>query len=718
GFFILQGLKPGTYTLRFSHIAYKTIEMDVKLEKQDIYLSRILLETAPVIGQRVVVEADRNVHIDTDLDIGSFQIRPAMLTEIPQLGKDVFRVIKFSPSVTSSDAFSPQYYVRGSDAGENMVQLDGMTIYNPQHFMGSAAVFNPYAIKNIEMLVGGFDAEYGGRNASILHISTREGNKDGVHGEFRPSISGISGAIEFPLKENITAMISGRLRSDLSFRVLMGSPNLLSDFNTAIMYQGQRLQLRFSGFAARDYMDYSIDNLLIFFPLGIFDNFEEGFITNTTNKALGLKSKLLLHPSLLWESHIYTSSSVVDNQTYFSYLVSDTSQAMNFGMNFRTRIENSIEDYTIKSSLSWYLPFRQTLKGGVEINKLEFRNELGRFQGPASPDINNSRIEAFYIQDRINMNFLSIKLGTRISRTAARGKWVIEPRLSSALKFGNVKIKVSHGEYTQHLTTLDSKNDEFVQFLDYYNALQELEPIHSIQSIVSAESQINADYFLSITGYYKDLQRLYRSAYSNDFNENKGIFLEAGHGEAYGIEFILKTDWDRLNGWISYNWSRGFRNYPGVYGGKTHIFDGDQPHNLKSILSYRLTSDITASSTFKFSSGYPRTWENAMFLRYDYDALENQLNAFSSTLTPEKNNVRYPARLDWEIGWKKKLRSGFGFYLAEYLGLEGAYFTTTIYNILFLHRNPQYYMYIPEYGYYALDTNFLPSVSAGYSLVF
>ncbi len=718
GFFVIQGLKPGKHTLRFSHIAYKDIEMEIELGNSHRYLERILLEGEAVSADAVVVTADRAVHIDSDLDISSFRVDPVMLTEIPQLNKDVFQVVKFSPSVTQSDPFSPQYYVRGSDAGENMVQLDGMVIYNPQHFMGSAAVFNPYSIKDIEMLVGGFDAEYGGRNASILHISTREGTQDGIHGEFKPGISGISGAIEFPVREKVTAMISGRFLTDLTTRVLMGSPNLLSDFNTAIMYQGDKLQLRFSGFAARDYMDYSIDNLLVYFPKGIFDHFEEGFVTNTFNRAMGLKAKYLLHPSLLWEGHAYFSASTVDNETRFGYLVDDSTEAMNYGMDFRTRIENGIFDRTVKSSLSWYLPFRQTLKAGVENNYLLFQNELGRFSGSPNPDEHRAEIQSYYLQDRINLNRLTVKLGMRFSRSSDAMDWVKEPRFSMALDLGKLTVKASHGKYTQHLTTLDSKNDEFIQFLDYYNSLQELDPIHSEQTVLSLESQITPDYFLSITGYYKDLQRLYRSAYSNDFSENRGIFLEAGYGEAYGVEVILKTDWDRLSGWISYNWSRGFRSYPGILNGEKHIFDGDQPHNLKSILSYKLTPDITASSTFKFTSGYPRTWETGMYLRYDYDPVNNELNAFSASYTPVKNNVRYPARLDWEIGWKKKLRSGFGYHLADYLGLEGAYFTTTIYNILFLHRNPMYYFYFPEYGYYGLDMDFIPGVSASYSLVF
>ncbi|HCL00528.1 MAG TPA: hypothetical protein DHW42_10555, partial [Candidatus Marinimicrobia bacterium] len=90
----------------------------------------------------------------------------------------------------------------------------------------------------------------------------------------------------------------------------------------------------------------------------------------------------------------------------------------------------------------------------------------------------------------------------------------------------------------------------------------------------------------------------------------------------------------------------------------------------------------------------------------------------TTNLTPAKNNVRYPPRLEWDIGWKKKLRGGFGYYLAEYLGADNAIFTMTIRNILFLHRDPQWYFYFPDYGYYGFDFEILPSISAGYSIRF
>jgi len=719
GFFIIRNLKDGQHTLRFSHIAYEEYFGTYTLTGKDIFLPEIAIAPHSIQTEAVEVLGQRGSIIQKDMDISSFEVDPIVLTEIPQLSKDVFQLIKLSPSVTISDPFSPQYYVRGSDPGENLVQLDGMTIYNPQHFMGSNAVFNPYAIKNIEMLVGGFDAEYGGRNSSILNISSREGHQSEVHGEFRPSISGLSGAIEFPAGENATAMVSGRLLTDITLQVLMGSPNIMMDFNGAYQKSISKTKLRLSAFYARDYMDYVVDNLMIFFPDSIFEDFSEGFITNTENKALGIQTSTVLTPNLLWESHLYYSGSSVDNKTYFSYSFEDSTSVTDVALDYKIRIENSIDDLTLKTHLSWFTFRNQSLKLGLEINRLRFMNRLGSFDLESKSSTYFTSFQAFYLQDKIEIGRLLFKIGLRNSRDINSGDWRQEPRVSATLRVSSLTFKLAYGHYYQYLTTMDSKNNEFVQFLEYYSTLEEFDPLFSIHHIFGVEGKITERLDYSFTAYYKDLRRLYRSSYeSGGISGNQGNTIEQGSGESYGFEILFRGEIGKLSGWVGYTYSHGTRNYQSILDGKTILFDGDQPHNFKSVLLYKLTEDITASSTFQISSGFPKTWETGMLMHYYYDPLWNGLGASPTSITPTKNNVRYPPRLTWDIGWKKKLRDGFGYHLAEYLGAEDAVFTMTIRNILFLHRDPQWYFYFPDYGYYGFDFEFIPSISAGYSIRF
>jgi hypothetical protein len=719
GFFILRNPGEGNVSVTVSHIAYVDTTLDLLLESQNIFISSIQL-SAHAIDTKAIEVVGKRTTIIQDMDISSLQVDPIVLTEIPQLNKDVFKLVQFSPSVTSSDPMSPQYYVRGSDPGENLVQMDGMTIYNPQHFMGSSAIFNPYAIKNVEMLVGGFDAEYGGRNASILNITTREGHQSEIHGEFRPSISGISGAIEFPAGKNGTAMLSGRSYTDFMLRVMMGSPNLVMDYNAAYQVLVGKTRLKFSGFYARDYMDYSVDNLMLFFPEDLFESFGEGFVTNTTNRALGVKFNSVLLPNLTLEGQVYHTASDVDNLTYFNYAIVDTVEDFRAELDYRTHIENRISENTGKASLAWYTIGNQTIKAGFELNDLNFSNEVGRFDAPANPNRSGTQFQSFFVQDKIELGPLQFKLGLRNSRSLVQGDWHLEPRASASLKLqGGHQFKAAYGTYYQYLTTMDSKGDEFVQFLDYYQSLENRKPLNSIHYILGLNGPLLGDIQYELSAYYKDLKQLYRATYSNTVTAGeRSALIESGSGESFGFEVLLKGEFGRLSGWLGYNYSRGYRSYPSILDGQRSLFDADQPHNVKSILLFKLTPDIVASSTVQITSGFPRTWETGMRMHGSYDPLTNTFGSFATYITPERNNVRYPARFAWDIGWKKKLRSGFGYNLAEYLGGVDAYMTMTIRNLLFLHRNPIYYFYIPEYGYYGMGTEYLPSISFGYSLQF
>lgn len=157
GLFVLTNLKADSIHIRFSHIAYAEKTQSVNLTDGSVYLNKVILASKVLELSAIEVVSNRGNLVQRDMDIGSFEADPVLLKEIPQLDKDIYKLIKLSPSVTIGDEYSPLYNVRGSDPGENLVQLDGMTIYNPQEPMAGRSLFNPYSIKNIEMLVGIMD---------------------------------------------------------------------------------------------------------------------------------------------------------------------------------------------------------------------------------------------------------------------------------------------------------------------------------------------------------------------------------------------------------------------------------------------------------------------------------------------------------------------------------------------------------------------------------
>jgi hypothetical protein len=73
-------------------------------------------------------------------------------------------------------------FIRGGSPDQNLVLLDGMTVYNPSHLFGFISTFNADAIKDVEVIKGGFPAEYGGRLSAVLNLTQKDGNQDKFEG--------------------------------------------------------------------------------------------------------------------------------------------------------------------------------------------------------------------------------------------------------------------------------------------------------------------------------------------------------------------------------------------------------------------------------------------------------------------------------------------------------------------------------------------------------
>jgi len=711
GFFVLRGIKPGKYILVLSHISYSQKELRISLSSEDLYLGKIELESRIIKGKAVIVTAKKEAIISKETSISTYQINPVILQELPQLNQDIFKALRLSPSVTISDPLSPQLYIRGSDPGENLVLLDGMTIYNPQHFLSAEAIFNPYSIKDITFMVGGFPARYGGRNSSVLAITTRDGHKSEVHGEFSPSVNGISTAVEFPVSPTITSMFSGRVYSDLIYRFLMGSPNILADYNFTITKRTERSKLKLSSFYARDFLKWNAKHLFIFFPEEWDQDFEELFKTSTANLATGIRYHFLITPRILLDVHSYYSQCRSYNKSILKQRVEEVY------INLNSEYDNRVSELSIKPELTLFAFTRQTFKVGFDIKRYQFINKYIGYQNKRFTRKENFDIRAFYFQNKIDIGLLLLNAGLRFSATQDY-KSKPEERLSLTTNMGKIKVKIALGTYRQLISTLNTNNEEFVKFLEYYIPLRGYPPITSKQKIVEIEYTVSEHSKLSISSYYKNMKRLYRIVSKSTEMPFKNIFIERGRGRAYGIEFLISVNTPKLVSWISYTYSRGFRTFPSINNGREFAYDADQPHNLKIATMIIPNNYITFSLSMQIASGYPKTWTNRYYWYFHYDPYTNDISISPSFLTPEKNNVRFPPRVALDIGLKKRLRMGFGAYLADFLQAKEAILNFTIKNVLFLYRNPYCYAYIPGYGYYGFAVNYFPSIQAGYIIKF
>lgn len=128
--------------------------------------------------QEVTVSANREEKASQYTN--TMTLSTEFLKQMPAIGGevDVFRVLQLMPGVKSVGELSSGLYVRGGSPDQNLTLLDGVIVYNPSHLGGFLSTFNSDALKDINLLKGGFPAEYGGRLSSVLDMTMREGTKE------------------------------------------------------------------------------------------------------------------------------------------------------------------------------------------------------------------------------------------------------------------------------------------------------------------------------------------------------------------------------------------------------------------------------------------------------------------------------------------------------------------------------------------------------------
>ncbi|MFM7639447.1 MAG: TonB-dependent receptor plug domain-containing protein, partial [Bacteroidota bacterium] len=126
----------------------------------------------------VTIRTKRNSNVKS-LDISTQSINGQTIKKIPAfLGEaDVIKSIQLLPGVTTVGEGASGFNVRGGSIDQNLVLMDEAPVFNSAHLFGFFSIFNPDALKDVELVKGGIPANYGGRLSSTLDVKSKDGNK-------------------------------------------------------------------------------------------------------------------------------------------------------------------------------------------------------------------------------------------------------------------------------------------------------------------------------------------------------------------------------------------------------------------------------------------------------------------------------------------------------------------------------------------------------------
>ncbi|MDE5929041.1 MAG: TonB-dependent receptor, partial [Muribaculaceae bacterium] len=115
--------------------------------------------------------------------LGTERLELSKLTELPSFGgeADIIKSIALLPGVRSEGEGGGGFEVRGGNAYQNLVLLDGIALYNPSHVMGIFSTFNDDALGSATLYKGALPAMYGNASSSVLETTLAPGDMTEYH---------------------------------------------------------------------------------------------------------------------------------------------------------------------------------------------------------------------------------------------------------------------------------------------------------------------------------------------------------------------------------------------------------------------------------------------------------------------------------------------------------------------------------------------------------
>lgn len=172
GRFKIPGLTPGVYTLMAELPGYAPYRAGgLRLGFTDTLMVEVELTPTPIPLAEIVVHPSRFAVL-SNVAVTRQGLTRAEVERLPHLSDDSFRAVRRLPGASSGDIAAP-FHVRGGEADELLVLIDGLEVYEPFHLKDFQRVFSlidSRAIGSIDFLTGGYSVKYGDRMSGVLDI--------------------------------------------------------------------------------------------------------------------------------------------------------------------------------------------------------------------------------------------------------------------------------------------------------------------------------------------------------------------------------------------------------------------------------------------------------------------------------------------------------------------------------------------------------------------
>lgn len=659
GHFMLQNAL-GEGEIRCSYPSYQQYSAIFSISKD----TSIVISLVRTTLQEVVIKENL-----PNRQAGFLNIPISQLKRLPMLlgEADLLKALTFTPGIMAGQEGTSGLYVRGSSPDQNLVLLDESPVYNTSHAFGFLSVFNPDVVKNIDVYKGSFPARYGGRTASVIDITMKEGNNQKRKSEFSFGMLNSRFLKEGPIiKGRSSYLVAGRLMHTAllqlpqNIKLLTGKPVQdfvgfwLYDLNAKINHTFKdKSQLFCSFYSNYDFFKNASQRI----------NREETNLLKWGSITSSIRYNRSLTPSVFWR--------VVGTYSQFKYQLQneEVKKIEDESSTNKTTLDNSIRDWSMKTNFD-YVPNNNFLfrVGAITTFHRFFPGRVNaiRNNSQSNLELNKnqpiSTIEsALYVENEWTIaNPLKLNAGLRYSilkvESQKYANW--EPRAALTLQISERQnLKLGYSIMQQYMHQLTSNGTGLPNDI-WVPVTAKVKPIRSEQMEFGwyYEWDSQKKWTLSLESYYKKMQDLVEYQYGSDiivdYQKNwQDVVVTGVDGRAWGIETMLQKKAGKLNGWISYTYAKSERQTPEINEGAWFNSRYDRRHNIALVGNYQFTDKWSFVTNWVFQTGYPITLPSAAYID------------FSGTVSPYyfgRNQSRMPNyhRLDLGAVFKSKNRKG------------------------------------------------------------
>ena len=614
-------------------ILYSDGKLNIEMQEQVYSLKEVKISADKVANVR------SNEMGVNHLDIKSIKQIPAIFGEA-----DILRAVLTLPGVQSVGESTTGFNVRGGAADQNLILLNDATIYNPSHFFGFFSAFDPDMVKDVELYKSSIPERYGGRLASVLEVTDREGNKKKFTGSAGIGLLTSRINIEGPIIENKTSFILGA-RTSYSDWLLSALPQEYKnseanfyDINLGISHQiDDKNNIYLTGYISHDGFKLNSDT-----------TYKYG------NKNANIKWKHNFNNKLF-------SVLLVGYDRYQYSVSSDENPVNGYNLNYNINQSNFKADFT------YYLNQKNTLDFGL--SSIYYKLNPGNFepynnQSLIAPDVvpaEQALESALYLGDKYDITpDFTVDLGIRYSIYNDLGAQTVDyyapnlpktsgnvidsvtygknkviktytrPEIRASARYNlndNTSLKASYNTLTQYIHLLS--NTTAISPTDIYKLSDpNIKPQTGDQVSLGIYKNAQSNTIeMSVEVYYKRIWDYldYRDGATLLLNDHIEQDVINTNGKAYGVEMLLKKTEGKLNGWVSYTYSRTFlkQDDPNagelINNGNYYPANYDKPNDFNFTGNYRFTHRYSVSLNVVYSTGRPITLPVA---KYNYDGAD------------------------------------------------------------------------------------------------